>query len=50
LLQIDFKNADDHLFLRSACQKFGMLALGAGRLAVAQVMAGEPFYLNMPKI
>ena len=23
LLQIDFKNADDHLFLRSACQKFG---------------------------
>src|SRR5262249_15924733 len=23
LLQTDFKNADDHLFLRSACQKFG---------------------------
>lgn len=24
LLQNDFKNADDHLFLRSACQKFGV--------------------------
>jgi aconitate hydratase len=24
LLQTDFKNADDHLFLRSACQKFGL--------------------------
>ncbi|NIP43816.1 MAG: aconitate hydratase [candidate division Zixibacteria bacterium] len=24
LLQTDFKNADDHLFLRSACQKFGV--------------------------
>jgi aconitate hydratase len=24
LLQTDFKNADDHLFLRSACQKFGI--------------------------
>src|SRR5699024_1985325 len=23
LLQTDFKNADDHLFLRSACRKFG---------------------------
>src|SRR6266542_2725820 len=24
LLQTDFKNADDHLFLRSACQHFGV--------------------------
>ena len=24
LLQTDFKNADDHLFLRSACQRFGV--------------------------
>src|ERR1700686_2841612 len=24
LLQTDFKNADDHLFLLSACQKFGI--------------------------
>ena len=24
LLQTDFRNADDHLFLRSACQKFGV--------------------------
>lgn len=24
LLQTDFKNADDHLFLRSACQRFGI--------------------------
>jgi aconitate hydratase len=24
LLQTDYKNADDHLFLRSACQKFGI--------------------------
>src|SRR6476659_1118360 len=24
LLQEDFKNADDHLFLRSACQRFGI--------------------------
>ena len=90
LLQTDFKNADDHLFLRSACQKFGiwysrpgngvshpvhmerfgipgktllgsdshtcaagslgMLAIGAGGLEVAQAMAGEPFYLTMPKV
>jgi aconitate hydratase len=90
LLQTDFKNADDHLFLLSACKKFGlwysrpgngvshpvhmerfgipgktllgadshtpsaasmgMLAMGAGGLEVAMVMAGEPFYLRMPKI
>jgi aconitate hydratase len=90
LLQTDFKNPDDHLFLRSACKKFGiwysrpgngvshpvhmerfgvpgktllgadshtcaagslgMLAIGAGGLEVALAMAGEPFYLTMPKI
>ena len=90
LLQTDYKNADDHLFLFSACQKFGvwysrpgngvshpvhmerfgipgktmlgsdshtpaagslgMLAIGAGGLEVAMAMAGEPFFLKMPKI
>lgn len=90
LIQADFKNADDHLFLRSACKRFGlwyskpgngvshpvhmerfgipgktllgsdshtcaagslgMLAMGAGGLEVARAMAGEPFYVNMPKI
>ncbi|MGH9063552.1 MAG: aconitate hydratase [Acidimicrobiales bacterium] len=24
LLQVDFRNADDHLFLRSACERFGL--------------------------
>jgi len=90
LLQTDFKNPDDHLFLLSACRKFGvwfsrpgngvshpvhmerfgkpgktllgsdshtcaagsmgMLAIGAGGLEVALAMAGEPFYVTMPKI
>jgi aconitate hydratase len=90
LIQEDHKNPDDHLFLRSACQKFGiwysppgngvshpihqeyfgkpgktllgsdshtpsagaigMLAIGAGGLEVALAMAGEPFYVKMPKI
>lgn len=90
LLQIDFKNADDHIFLRDACKKFGlwysrpgngishpvhmerfgvpgktllgsdshtpsggalgMLAIGAGGLDVATAMAGEPFFVTMPKI
>lgn len=90
LLQTDFKNADDHLFLLSACKKFGlwysrpgngvshpvhmerfgvpgktllgsdshtpsaasmgMLAMGAGGLEVAMAMAGEPFFLRMPKV
>jgi aconitate hydratase len=90
LLQTDFKNPDDHLFLRSACKKFGiwysragngvshpvhmerfgvpgktllgadshtcaagslgMLAIGAGGLEVALAMAGEPFYVTMPKV
>lgn len=90
LLQADFRNADDHLFLKSAAQRFGlwysrpgngvshpvhmerfgipgktmvgsdshtpaagslgMLALGAGGLDVAFVMAGEPLFFKMPKI
>ncbi len=90
LLQTDFKNADDHLFLRSACARFGvwysrpgngvshpvhmerfgvpgktllgsdshtpaagalgMLAMGAGGLEVALAMAGEPIYIQMPKV
>lgn len=90
LIQEDYKNPDDHLFLRSACQKYGlqfsrpgngvshpvhmerfgipgktllgsdshtpaagslgMLAIGAGGLEVALAMAGEPFYVKMPKV
>ncbi len=90
LIQADFRNADDHLFLRSACERFGiwysrpgngvshpvhmerfgipgktllgsdshtcaagslgMLAMGAGGMEVAMAMAGEPFYVKMPKI
>ncbi len=90
LLQTDYRNPDDHLFLRSACKKFGvwysrpgngvshpvhmerfgipgktllgsdshtcaagslgMLAIGAGGLEVARAMAGDPFYVAMPKI
>ncbi len=90
LLQTDFKNADDHLFLQSACRRFGiwysrpgngvshpvhmeyfgrpgrtllgsdshtcaagsmgMLAVGAGGLEVAMAIAGEPFYVKMPRI
>lgn len=90
LLQVDNRNPDDHLFLRSACEKFGiwfsppgsgvshpvhmerfgkpgktllgsdshtcaagslgMLAMGAGGLAVAMAICGEPFYLNMPSV
>ena len=30
LLQTDFKNADDHVFLRSACRKFGLWYSGPG--------------------
>jgi aconitate hydratase len=33
-----------------AAGSLGMLAIGAGGLEVAQAMAGEPFYLDMPKI
>jgi aconitate hydratase len=90
LIQEDYKNPDDHLFLRSACRHLGvwysrpgngvshpvhqerfgkpgstllgsdshtpaagalgMLAIGAGGLEVALAMAGEPFYLTMPRI
>lgn len=90
LIQEDYKNPDDHLFLESACQRFGlvfsrpgtgvshpvhmqsfgkpgktllgsdshtcasgalgMLAIGAGGLAVAMAMAGHPFHLRMPKV
>jgi aconitate hydratase len=90
LIQEDSKNPDDHLFLRSACRKFGvwysppgngvshpthmerfgipgktllgsdshtcaagslgMLAIGAGGLEVAMAMAGEPFYVKMPRV
>ena len=90
IIQSDFKNPDDHLFLYSACQKFGlwfsrpgngvshpvhmeklgipgktllgsdshtcaagslgMLAIGTGGLEVALAIAGEPFYVKMPKI
>ncbi|MFE8069959.1 aconitate hydratase [Marinobacteraceae bacterium S3BR75-40.1] len=90
LLQEDNRNPDDHLFLRSACEKYGiyfsppgcgvshavhmerfgkpgktmvgsdshtcaagslgMLAMGAGGMAVALAMAGEPFYVPMPKV
>lgn len=90
LLQTDFKNADDHLFLFSAAQKFGlwysrpgngvshpvhmehfgkpgktlvgsdshscaagslgMLAIGTGGLDVAAAIAGQPYFVKMPKI
>lgn len=90
LIQEDYKNADDHLFLLSACQKFGlwyskpgngvshpvhmqnfgipgkillgsdshtcaagslgMLAIGSGGIEVAMAMAGQPFYVKMPKV
>lgn len=90
IIQNDFKNPDDHLFLWSACRKFGiwfskpgngvshpvhmenlgkpgktmvgsdshtpaagslgMLAIGTGGLEVALAIAGEPFYVNMPKV
>ena len=90
LLQTDYRNADDHLFLRSACRKFGvwysrpgngvshpvhmqrfgvpgktlvgsdshtpaagglgMLSFGAGGLEVATAMAGNPLYINVPKV
>ena len=90
LIQEDFKNPDDHLFLRSACRRFGiwyspagngvshpvhqerfgkpgktllgsdshtpaagaigMLAIGAGGLDVALAMAGQPFYVKMPRV
>ena len=90
LLQADERNPEDHLMMRSACERFGfwfsragngichavhqqsfgrpgafllgsdshtcaagalgMLAIGAGGLAVALVLAGEPLHLTMPEI
>lgn len=90
IIQTDFKNPDDHLFLWSAARRFGawfskagngvshpvhmenlgkpgrtmvgsdshtpaagslgMLAIGTGGLEVALAMAGEPFYVTMPKV
>lgn len=90
LLQTDFKNADDHAFLLSASQRFGlwysrpgngvshpvhmerfgkpgktmvgsdshtpsagslgMLAIGTGGLDVAAAIAGQPYYVKMPKV
>lgn len=90
IVQTDFKNPDDHLFLWSACRRFGlwysrpgngvshpvhmerfgkpgktmvgsdshtpaagslgMLSIGTGGLEVALAIAGEPFYIPMPKV
>jgi aconitate hydratase len=90
ILQTDFKNADDHVFLKSAAEKFGiwfsrpgngvshpvhmerfgkpgktllgadshtcaggslgMLAIGTGGIDVAAAIAGEPYFVKMPKI
>ncbi len=89
-IQTGFENSDDHLYLKSIAQKYGiifspagngichqlhlenfaipgqtligsdshtstcgavgMIAIGAGGLDVACALAGEPFYLTMPKI
>jgi aconitate hydratase len=90
LIQEDNKNPDDHLFLQSACQRYGiwfsragngvshpvhmqnfgipgkfllgsdshtcasgslgMLAIGTGGLEVALAMAGQPYFVKMPKV
>ena len=90
IIQNDYKNPDDHLFLWSSTRKFGlwfskagngvshpvhmeklgipgktmvgsdshtpaagslgMLAIGTGGLEVALAIAGEPFYVSMPKV
>ena len=89
-LQMNFRNPDDHRFLRTVAAKFGgvysgpgtgichqlhlenfakpgatlvgsdshtptaggicWLAMGAGGLSVALAMAGEPYYIPMPKV
>ena len=89
-LQMNFRNPDDHRFLRTVAAKFGgvysgpgtgichqlhlenfakpgatlvgsdshtptaggicSLAMGAGGLSVALAMAGEPYYIPMPKV
>ncbi len=90
LLQADARNPEDHLMMRSACERYGlwfsragngichavhqqsfgrpgaclvgsdshtcaagalgMLAIGAGGLAVALVLAGEPLHMTMPEV
>ncbi len=90
LLQVGFENADDHKYIQTVanqygiyfskpgngichqvhlerfgvpgqtligsdshtptCGGIGMLAIGAGGLDVALAMAGQPYYLKMPKI
>jgi aconitate hydratase len=90
LFQADYKNPDDHLFLQTAAQRFGvhfsrpgngishpvhmerlgipgqflvgadshtpaagslgMLAIGAGSVEVATVLAGDPLAIRMPKV
>lgn len=42
LLQTDYKNADDHLFLRSACQRFGVWYSRAGN-GISHVVHMERF-------
>jgi aconitate hydratase len=42
LLQVDFRNADDHLFLRSACRKFGIWYSGPGN-GISHVVHMERF-------
>jgi aconitate hydratase len=61
LLQTDSKNAEDHEFLRSACQRFGLWYSKAGngvshpthmqRFGIpGKTMVGSPIYLRMPQI
>lgn len=89
-LQMGFRNPDDHRFLRTVAQKYGIvyspagtgichqlhlenfavpgstlvgsdshtptaggigaLAMGAGGLSVALAMAGEPYFITMPRV
>lgn len=89
-LQMGFRNSDDHRFLRTVAQKYGVvfsppgtgichqlhlenfakpgatlvgsdshtptaggigsLAMGAGGLSVALAMAGEPYFIAMPRV